>query len=63
MNDKLNSYDTTIEFVKNATEDNMKKVMSNEKNLNNLNRVVEDQIKSLEKEKRNIENNRLEIEK
>ena len=38
----------------------MKKVMSNE---NNLNRVVEDQIKSLEKEKRNIENNRLEIEK
>ena len=41
----------------------MKKVMSNENNLNNLNRVVEDQIKSLEKEKRNIENNRLEIEK
>ena len=30
---------------------------------NNLNRVVEDQIKSLEKEKGNIENNRLEIEK
>ena len=49
MNDKLNSYDTTIEFVKNATEDNMKKVMSHEDNLNNLNRVVEDQIKSLEK--------------
>ena len=63
MNDKLNSYDTTIEFVKNATEDNMKKVMSHEDNLNNLNRVVEDQIKSLEKEKGNIENNRLEIEK
>ena len=41
----------------------MKKVMSHEDNLNNLNRVVEDQIKSLEKEKRNIENNRLEIEK
>ena len=41
----------------------MKKVMSHENNLNNLNRVVEDQIKSLEKEKRNIENNRLEIEK
>ena len=61
MNDKLNSYDTTIEFVKNATEDNMKKVMSHEDNLNNLNRVVEDQIKSLEKEKGNIENNRLEI--
>ena len=38
----------------------MKKVMSHE---NNLNRVVEDQIKSLEKEKGNIENNRLEIEK
>ena len=63
MNDKLNSYDTTIEFVKNATEDNMKKVMSHEDNLNNLNRVVEDQIKSLEKEKGNIENNKLEIEK
>jgi hypothetical protein len=41
----------------------MKKVMSHEDNLNNLNRVVEDQIKSLEKEKGNIENNRLEIEK
>ena len=63
MNDKLNSYDTTIEFVKNATEDNMKKILSHEDNLNNLNRVVEDQVKSLEKEKGNIENNRLEIEK
>ncbi len=37
--------------------------MSHENNLNNLNRVVEDQIKSLEKVKGNIENNRLEIEK
>ena len=41
----------------------MKKVMSHENNLNNLNRVVEDQIKSLEREKSNIENNRNEIEK
>ena len=63
LNNRLSEYDTTIEFVKNATDDNMKKIISHEDNLNNLNRVVEDQIKSLEKEKVNIENNTNEIEK
>ena len=63
LNNRLSEYDTTIEFVKNATDDNMKKIISHEDNLNNLNRVVEDQIKSLEREKSNIENNRNEIEK
>ena len=63
FNNKISNYDTTIEFVKNATDDCMKKVNNHEDNLNNLNRVVEDQIKSLEREKSNIENNRNEIEK
>ena len=63
LNNRLSEYDTTIEFVKNATDDNMKKIINHEDNLNNLNRVVEDQIKSLEKEKVNIENNTNEIEK